>query len=72
MVRYLNLGGNSSVMGYQILSDAIKVQFQGGKVYTYSYASAGMANVEHMKQLAVQGYGLCSFINRNVRFNYVK
>ena len=39
-------------------------------MYTYSYKSAGVENVEQMKKLARQGYGLNSFINKNVKYDY--
>ena len=70
MVHYANLGGNSSVVGYEIEPTRIIVQFRGGKSYSYSYTSAGTNNVETMKGLAQRGFGLCSFINRNVRYDY--
>ncbi|WP_199669333.1 hypothetical protein [Coprococcus sp. AF16-5] len=40
------------------------------RVYRYSYKSAGVENVENMKVLAEQGYGLNSFINRYVKYKY--
>ena len=67
---YLNLNNNSSVVAYEIGADYIDVQFKGYKVYRYSYASAGEDKVERMKELAVQGYGLGSFIQRNARYDY--
>lgn len=70
MNRYLNLRGNSPILGYEIEPTRITVWFKGGKPYSYSYASAGMSNIETMKQLAKQGSGLSAFITRNVRFNY--
>lgn len=63
MSTYLNLGGNSSVVAYVIQPDAIDVQFRDGRWYRYSYKSAGADNVEVMKSLAIQGRGLCSFID---------
>ena len=70
MERYKNLGGNSGVVGYEIGSDFIRVQFSNGSVYLYTYASAGANNVEQMKQLARMGQGLNAFINRHVRKAY--
>lgn len=40
------------------------------RVYRYSYKSAGVENVENMKVLAEQGYGLNSFINIYVKYKY--
>ena len=70
MTHYRNTGGNSGVAGYEIGDDYIVVAFSGGGTYTYSYRSAGMANVETMKRLATRGSGLNSFINTTVKFNY--
>lgn len=69
---YANLGGDSSVVGYEIGSDFIKVQFSDGSIYVYTYASAGASNIEHMKRLARSGQGLNSFINRVVRKAYAR
>lgn len=70
MERYLNLGGDSNVTGYEIGPDFIRVQFGDGSIYLYTYKSAGSENIEQMKQLARSGQGLNSFINRVVRKQY--
>ena len=70
MQRYANFGGESSIYGYEIEPTRIRVMFSDDSVYSYSYASAGISNVERMKQLAKSGYGLNSFIMRNVRNCY--
>ncbi len=70
MTRYANLRGNSPVLAYEIQPTRIIVQFKTGRPYSYSYNSAGRYNVEMMKQLAIQGYGLSAFITRNARYNY--
>ena len=68
--RYQNNGGNSNVIAFQIEDDYIDVQFGGGKVYRYSYNSAGKSKVEEMKKLALSGSGLNSYIMRNARLDY--
>lgn len=68
--RYSNLGGNSSVAAYEILPYAINIQFQDGRWYRYSYSKAGKSNVENMKALAQRGIGLCSYIQRYVKYLY--
>ena len=70
MESYRNLGGNSGVEAYEIGQDFIKVQFSDGSVYMYTNKSAGAQNIERMKQLAVNGQGLNSFINTVVRNDY--
>jgi len=72
MKPYANHGGNSGIASYEYGATYINVQFTTGKIYTYSYESAGKDNIEHMKILADSGNGLNSFIMRNVRMLYVK
>lgn len=70
MERYKNLGGDSGVVAYEIESDSISVQFRDGSVYQYTHQSAGSDNIEQMKEMAICGQGLNSFINRVVRKAY--
>lgn len=70
MERYRNLGGDSGVVAYELGSDYIRVQFNDGDIYLFTYASAGSHNIEHMKQLARDGQGLNTFINTNVQEAY--
>ena len=70
MQRYKNLGGNSNVIAYLKGKDYIDVQFGTGKIYRYSYRSAGASKVEQMKILADQGRGLNSYIMRYARNDY--
>lgn len=70
MERYKNLSGDSGVVAYEINADSISIQFRDGSVYLYTSRSVGRANLERMKQLAVAGSGLTTFINREVRKDY--
>ncbi len=71
MERYRNTSGSSNVSTYEIGQDYIAVRFYNtARIYRYSYAKAGKANVEHMKQLARAGHGLNSFIRRVVNKLY--
>jgi hypothetical protein len=74
MEYYSNLSGNSGVVRFEIGPDFIRVQFQHGDIYLYTYQTAGGANIEEMKRLALQGQGLNSFINRTpaVRNGFVR
>jgi len=69
---YANLSGSSGVVAYQIGVDSITVEFVDGWLYSYTYESAGVDNVEHMKQLATRGRGLSGFISTTVKNNYAK
>ena len=66
MERYKNLGNDSGVSAYEIGENFIKIQFHDGALYLYNYQSAGIDNIEHMKELAIAGQGLNSFINKVV------
>ncbi len=70
MTGYRNLNGNSGIRGYITADDYIIVEFNDLSKYKYSYISAGTTNIEEMKRLAVQGWGLNSFIMRNTRKSY--
>jgi len=71
--HYLDLNHDSAVANYEIGQEFIRVQFRkNSRVYTYSYASAGVQHVENMKQLAQYGDGLNAYINRYTRWLYLK
>jgi len=71
MERYANRSGNSAVIGFEIGSSFISVQFKGtARTYSYSYGKAGQRHVDNMKSLARSGSGLGGYINSNVKFLY--
>ena len=70
MEIYRNVSGDSGVDQYEIGDNFIKVQFSTGAQYLYTYSSAGMSNIEHMKKLAKSGDGLNAFINTHVKKLY--
>lgn len=72
MERYKNLGGDSSVVAYQLGEGEITVQFSDGWLYLYTTQSAGAANISEMQRLALHGCGLNSFIGRIVRKGYAR
>ncbi len=72
MTKYSNLGRDSGVYSYEIGSDYIKVQFSTGRIYTYTYLSAGRIHIENMKRIAERGTGLNTYINSNVKFKYAR
>ena len=69
---YMNKSGVSGVTAFEIKSDSIRVQFNGKSVYEYSHSSAGKEKVEKMKELALKGRGLSTYISQKVKSNYVK
>lgn len=66
MKSYENFGGDSPIVDYEIGDDSITLGFMDGSVYTFTYRSAGSANVEQMKKYANFGHGLNGFIRRFV------
>lgn len=77
MENYKNLSDLSSVVSYEIGDDFIAIKFKENPDYThttykYTYDSAGKGNVEKMKELAQDGWGLNSYINAKVRDLYEK
>lgn len=70
MTRYRNLSGNSGVLAYKIGEDYIIVEFQEGGTYLYNYKRPGKNKVERMKELAIAGRGLSTYISRHVKDNY--
>ena len=54
------------VIGFKIHPESIEIEFAGGWIYEFTYASAGVGNVECMKALANSGHGLAAFVSRNL------
>lgn len=67
MEKYKNLEGHSGVTGYETGTNSIAVEFNHDAVYRYTYASAGKRVIERMKQLAMAGRGLSTYISRVVK-----
>ncbi len=67
MRRYGDPEGTSSVRAFEFSVDSITVEFSDGTVYLYNHSSAGLANVQQMKQLALSGKGLDHYITHYAR-----
>jgi len=70
MTPYQNSSGQSGIASYEIGDWHIDVKFKDGAIYRYTSKSVGQLNLNKMKNLAVSGSGLNSFINLNVKYNY--
>ncbi|MBK6366165.1 MAG: hypothetical protein IPF65_02600 [Polaromonas sp.] len=70
MERYKNFSGTSGIAAFEIDTGSIKVQFKDGAVYLYTTQSAGTSTLEQMKQLAISGSGLNSYIMTNAKKSY--
>ncbi len=67
---YANIGGNSSVRGYDHGEDWMVVMFSDGSRYLYTLKSTDRQTLDYMRRLAMEGKGLNSYITRIVGSNY--
>jgi len=73
MTPYKTLGKNSGVQEYEIGDTSIKVKFIGNpKIYVYNENKPGYSIVKRMKELALSGTGLSTYIATVVKKNYFK
>ena len=72
MTNYNNLSGESGIIAYEIGSDFIRIQFADHGIYLYTEASTGAEHIAKMKEMAIKGRGLNTYINQHVRGNYEK
>ncbi|MFA5917581.1 MAG: hypothetical protein WC850_05110 [Candidatus Gracilibacteria bacterium] len=66
MFPYKNLTGKSGILKYEIGDDYIIVEFKKVEYifYVYTYESSGIDKIEKMKELAILGKGLNSYISK--------
>ena len=69
-VRYKNLSGDSKVAKFEIKKDGITVRFADHTAYRYTNQTAGPENIRKMKELAVAGKGLGTFIEKTAKNLY--
>ncbi len=72
MEHYKNLSGNSGITAFEIGPKSITLEFADGGVYLYTYRSAGRERIEKMKELAMDGRGLNTYINDVFRKGYAE
>ncbi|KYG60985.1 hypothetical protein AZI86_18920 [Bdellovibrio bacteriovorus] len=72
MKPYKNISGKSGVIAYEIRERSIVVVFVGGDSYLYDYVRTGKREVEKMKELALQGWGLATYISMHVKDRYAQ
>lgn len=65
MTQYINRSGKSGISEYEIKSDRIRIRFGKGKIYTYRISIIGQNHYNKMVELASQGQGLNTHINKN-------
>ena len=72
MQPYKNSGNLSWISAFETGDDYIKIQFVDGVIHLYTISSVGSEHLQKMKELAILGKGLHSYIDKQVRNLYVK
>ena len=72
MERYKNLSRQSGVTHYELGDDYIRLRFINGSEYIYNDSLPGGDVVDVMKELAVRGRGLSTFVAQEVRERYYR
>jgi len=70
MQPYRDLTGTSGVKAFELSPRSIVVEFQDGARYEYTEEITGIAKVRAMRQLALAGQGLSTYISQQVRERY--
>ncbi len=70
--KYQNLSGKSTVATYKIEKDSVTIVFTSHEKYIYSNQSAGPLNIKKMKDLAIAGKGLGTFIEANLKESFAR
>lgn len=74
MVKYRNLSGTSPITYFEISDNSISVWFKDGKKnpYIYPVYKIGNYHFQHLIQRAISGTRLSTYINQNVRNDFIK
>ena len=72
MQKYKDLSGTSGIEQYDSAIEHIDIEWKDGKVYRYDYSKPGAVDVERMKELAVAGEDLATYVNQHVRKNFAE
>ena len=71
MERYANRSGSSDMVWFELRKDgSVAVCFRSGDCYLYDSGQPGLVHVEQMRQLAIAGEGLGTYIHQFVRARY--
>lgn len=63
-------GRETGVRAFALLPDAIALQFSDGNVYLYTGEKPGAAHVRAMRERAVAGRGLSTYVSQHVQHRY--
>jgi len=64
---YKNAGGKSDVFRYSVEQDAVNIRFTNQSVFRYTNQSASPEAIAKMKELALAGKGLGTYIKSNLQ-----
>ncbi|MBO9635768.1 MAG: hypothetical protein J7578_21870 [Chitinophagaceae bacterium] len=70
MEHYLNKSGKSPITKFLIEDEKVTVWYNDDTSYSYSYARAGQPIVDKIRELALEGEGLATFISQSAKFLY--
>jgi len=70
MQPYKNLGSFSWISAFEAGDDYIKIEYIDGAIHLYNNNSVGSTHLTKMKELAVSGSGLHSYIIHHVKNMY--
>jgi hypothetical protein len=70
MQRYADHSGRSGIIAFEVGEDYLDVRFTSGDVYHYTSRRPGERDLAHMKELALRGEGLSTFISRHIGVRY--
>lgn len=62
MLKYKNITGSSSIVGYSSGMSYIEIYYDNGYVFKYTEESIGKTHLEELKRLAELGFGLNDYI----------
>lgn len=63
-------GRQTGVRAFALLPDAIALRFSDGRVYLYTRDQPGAAHVLAMRQCALAGRGLSTYVSQHVQNRY--
>jgi len=70
MQKYSGQIRRGGAVAFEIGPESIEVEFSSGWIYRFTYQRPGALRVERMKELALAGHGLSTFISRHVKNRY--
>jgi hypothetical protein len=67
MERYRDSSGKSAIYGYELLPEGIQIHYKDGTSCLFTNSGSGAQHISRMRQLAIVGYGLSSYIKKYLK-----